>query len=145
MSFAPKGAFLLWCGKKGGDWSRETARARGLLELGFHNQGSDAFSLGRSDFCKFETEGCTPNPPDQGFVDAHGPFLVLKEQGQANSHADLYLGQGCCLTASCGEIEDRRLPFKVIFAKKEETATEVKTAAPTFRHRGFGFRSRSSS
>ena len=115
-----------------------------LLEFGFHNQGTDSLSLGRSDFCKFETEGCTLYPPDQGFIDAYRPFLVLKEQGQANGHANLYLGQGCRLTASCGEIEDRRFPFKVIFAKKEETATQIKTAAPTFRHLGFGFRSRSS-
>jgi len=144
MRSAPRKHSFYGVEGRGGGWSRGTAWVSDLLELGFHNHGSDAFSLGRSDFCEFETEGCTLYPPDQGFVDAHGPFLVLKEQGQANGHADLYLGQGCRLTASCREIEDRRLPFKVIFAKKEETTIEVEPAAPPFRHLGFGFRSRSS-
>jgi hypothetical protein len=63
-------------------------------------------------------------------------LLILKEQRQAEHHADLHLGEGRCLTPSRREIEDRRLPFEVVLSKKEETAPQVETAAPTFRHRG---------
>ena len=67
--------------------------ASGLLKLGLHNQGTDALSLGRSDFCKFETEGRTLYPPDQGFINAYRPFLILQEQGQAERRANLYFGK----------------------------------------------------
>jgi hypothetical protein len=75
--------------------------------------------LGRPNLCKFETERWALDPPHQGFVDAERPFLVLKEQGQAERRADLYLAQGRRLTSSCGEIENRRLAFEVILSKKE--------------------------
>ena len=65
--------------REGGCYCRWMPRASSLLKLGFHNQGTDALSLGRSDFCKFETESGTLYPPNQGFVDAYGPFLILQE------------------------------------------------------------------
>jgi hypothetical protein len=46
-------------------------------------------------------------------------LLVVKEQGQAERHANLYLGQGGRLTAVRGEIKDRRLALEVILSKKE--------------------------
>ncbi|MEP6959613.1 MAG: hypothetical protein ABI980_12865 [Nitrospirota bacterium] len=91
----------------------------GFLELGFHNQGSYSLSLGRPDPRKFQTERCAIDPPHQGFVDAQRPFLVVKEQGQAERHADLHLGQGRRLAPSRGEIEERRLTLEVILSKKE--------------------------
>ena len=93
--------------------------ASGLLELGFHNNGSYSFSLGRPDPRKLETEICALDPPHQGFVDTHRPCLVVKKQGQAEHHADLHLGKGRRLTPSRGEIEDRRLALEVILSKKE--------------------------
>ena len=71
----------------------------GFLELGLHNHGSDSFSLGRPDPRKLETETLRLYPPHQGFVDTQRPLLVVKEQGQAEHHADLHLGKGRCLTA----------------------------------------------
>jgi len=67
--------------ERGGCYCRWMTWASCLLELGFHDQGTDTLSLGRSNFCKFETEGRTIYPPDQGFIDAHRPFLILQEQG----------------------------------------------------------------
>ena len=93
--------------------------ASGFLEFGFHNNGSYSFSLSRPDPRKLETEVRAFDPPHQGFVDAHRPFLVMKEQGQAEHHADLRLGKGRRLTPSRGEIEDRRLALEVILSKKE--------------------------
>jgi hypothetical protein len=93
--------------------------------------------LGQPDPRKLETEICAFNPPHQGFVDAQRPLLVVKEQGQAEYHANLHLDKGRRLTAVRGEIEDRPLALKVILSKKEQTATQAQTAAPTFRHRGF--------
>jgi hypothetical protein len=90
--------------------------------------------LGRPDPRKFQTERCAIDPPNQGFVDAQRPFLVLKEQGQAEPHANLHRCQGRCLTASRGEIEDCRLTLEVIIAKKEKTAIQPEAAAPTFGH-----------
>ena len=52
-----------------------------LLQLGIHNNGSDSFTLGRSDPCKLEAEHSAVDPPHQGFVDAQRPFLVVKKQG----------------------------------------------------------------
>jgi hypothetical protein len=75
--------------------------------------------LGRPNLCKLKTERWALDPPNQGFVDTQWPFLVLKEQGQAERLADLHLAQGRRLTSSCGKIEDRRLAFEVILSKKE--------------------------
>ena len=105
--------------RRGDNWSRRKIWASGFLELGFHNNGSYSLSLGRPDPRKLETERCAFDPPHQGFVDAQRPFLVVKEQGQAERRADLYLGKGRRLTPSCGEIEDRRLALEVILSKKE--------------------------
>ena len=52
-----------------------------LLEIGLHDDGSDSFTLGRSDPCKLEAEHSAVDPPHQGFVDAQRPFLVVKKQG----------------------------------------------------------------
>ena len=93
--------------------------ASGSSELGFHNNGSYSLSLGRPDPSKLKTEVCAFDPPHQGFVDAQRPFLVVKEQRQAEHHADLHLGKGRRLTAVRGEIEDRCLAFEVILSKKE--------------------------
>jgi hypothetical protein len=79
---------------------------------------------------------CALDPSHLGFVDPQRPFLVVKEQGQTEHHADLHLDKGCRLTAVCGEIEDRRFAFEVILSKKEEPTAQAETAAPTFRHRG---------
>ena len=93
--------------------------ASGFLELGLHNNGSYSLSLGRPDLCELETKIFGFDPPHQGFVDAHWPFLVVKEQGQAEHHADLHLSKGRHLTPSRGEIKDRRLALEVILSKKE--------------------------
>lgn len=114
--------------------------ARGFLDLGFHNDGSDSLSLGRPDFCELQTKTITVHPPHYGPINAHRPLLVLKKQGQAERRADLHLGNGRRLTPSGGEIEDRRFPFEVVLSKKEETAPQAETAAPAFRHRSFGVR-----
>jgi len=108
---------------RGGDKERQlerrTIRASGFLELGFHNDGSDSFTLGRPDPRKLETEIFAFDPSHQGFVDAQRPLLVVKEQGQAEHHANLHLGKGRRLTAVRGEIANRRLAFEVILSKKE--------------------------
>lgn len=52
-----------------------------LLEIGLHNDGSNSFTLGRSDPCKLEAERGAADPPHQRFVDAQRPFLVMKKQG----------------------------------------------------------------
>ncbi len=80
------------------------------------------------------------HPPHQGFVDAQRPLLVEKKQRQAEHHAGLNLGKGCCLTAVCREIENCRFTFEVILSEKEQPTTQSKTAAPTFRHRSFAVR-----
>jgi len=90
-----------------------------FLELRFHNDGSYSFSLGRPDPCQLETERLSVDPSHEGFVDTQRPVLVLKKQGQAEQHADLYLGKRFRLTAVCGLIEDRRLALEVILSKKE--------------------------
>jgi hypothetical protein len=100
-------------------WSGRKVWAWGFLELGFHNNGSDSFSLGRPDLCELETETVTIHPPHQGPINAHRPLLVLKEQGQAERHADLHLGKGRHLTPSSGEIKDCRFPLEVVLSKKE--------------------------
>jgi hypothetical protein len=105
--------------RRGDSWSGRKVWASGFLELGFHNNGSHSFSLGRPDPRKLETEICAFDPPHQGFVDAHWPLLVVKEQGQAERRADLHLGKGRRLTPVRGEIEDRCLPLEVILSKKE--------------------------
>ena len=93
--------------------------SRSLLERGFHNNGSNLFSLGRPDPRKLETERCASDPPHQGFVDAQRPSLIVKEQGQTEHHAGLHLGKGRRLTAVRGEIEDPRLALEVILSNKE--------------------------
>jgi hypothetical protein len=75
--------------------------------------------LGRPNLCKLKTERWSCDPPHQGFVDTQWPFLVLKEQGQAERHADLHLGKGRHLTPSSGEIKDCRFPLEVVLSKKE--------------------------
>jgi hypothetical protein len=75
--------------------------------------------LSRPDLCELETETVTIHPPHQGPINSHRPLLVVKEQGQAERHADLYLGKGRRLTPSCGEIKDRRLSLEVVLSKKE--------------------------
>ncbi len=52
-----------------------------LSEIALHNDGSNSFTLGRSDPCKLEAERCAADPPYQGFVDAQRPLLVVKKQG----------------------------------------------------------------
>ena len=90
-----------------------------FLELRLHNDGAYSFSLGRPDPCQLETEMLSVDPSHHGFVDTQRPVLVMKKQGEAEHHADLYLGKRCRLTAVCGEIEDRRLALEVILSKKE--------------------------
>jgi hypothetical protein len=75
--------------------------------------------LGQPDPRKLETEICALNPPHQGFIDTQRPLLVVKEQGQAEHHANPHLGKGRRLTAVRGEIQDRRLTLEVILSKKE--------------------------
>jgi hypothetical protein len=75
--------------------------------------------LGCPNLYEFETETITTHPPHHGGINTHWPFLVVKEQGQAERRADLYLGKGCRLTPSRGKIEDRRFPFEFILSKKE--------------------------
>jgi hypothetical protein len=43
----------------------------------------------------------------------------VKEQGQAEHHANPHLSKGRRLTAVRGEIQDRRLALEVILSKKE--------------------------
>jgi len=90
-----------------------------LLELGLHNDGQDSFTLGRPEPCKLDTEMFTVHPPYQGFVDSQRLLLVVEKQGEAKHHADLYLCKGCCLTAACGEIQNRRFALEVALSKKE--------------------------
>jgi hypothetical protein len=108
---------------RGRDNERQLERrkilASSFLELGFHNDGSDSFTLGRPDPSKLETEIFAFDPSHQGFVDAQRPLLVVKEQGQAEHHANLHQGKGGRLTAVRGEIADRRLTLEVILSKKE--------------------------
>jgi hypothetical protein len=47
--------------------------------------------LGRPDPRKLKTEICTFDPPHEGFVDAQRPFLIVKEQSQAERHPGLHL------------------------------------------------------
>ncbi len=51
----------------------------GFSELGFHNNGSDSFTLGRPDPCKLETEIFASHPPHQGLVNAQRPLLIVKK------------------------------------------------------------------
>jgi hypothetical protein len=52
-----------------------------LLEIGLHNDGSNSFTLSRSDPGKLEAKHSAADPPHQRFVDAQRPFLVVKKQG----------------------------------------------------------------
>lgn len=122
------------------DGAERKVEASGFLELGLHNNGSYSLSLGRPDLCELKTETSILHPPHHGSIDAHGPLLVLKEQGQAERHTDLHPGNGRRLTPSCGKIEYCRLPFEVILSKKEETATQAEATAPAFRRCGLGVR-----
>ena len=110
---------LTWWREGGTVGAERKVLASGFLELGFHNNGSYSFSLGRPDPRKLETEIFALDPSHQGFVDAYRPILVVQEQGQAEHHADLHLGKGRRLTPSRGEIKDRRLALEVILSKKE--------------------------
>jgi hypothetical protein len=101
------------------NWSGRKIWANGFLEIGFHNNGSYSLPLGRPDLCELETEAITIHPPHHGPINTYWPLLVVKEQGQAERRANLYLGMGHRLTPSCGEIEERRLPLEVILSKKE--------------------------
>ena len=67
--------------RRGDSWSGRKVWTSGFLELGFHNNGSDSFSLGRPDLCELETETVTIHPPHHGPINTHWPLLVVKEQG----------------------------------------------------------------
>ncbi len=121
-------------------WRGGKSWANGVLDLGRHNNGSDSFTLGRPDPSKLKAKIYTLNPSHLGFVDPQRPFLVVKEQGHTEYHADLNVDKGGRLTAVCGEIEERRFAFEVILSKKEKTTAQTETAAPTFRHRGLVLR-----
>jgi 3,4-dihydroxy-2-butanone 4-phosphate synthase len=75
--------------------------------------------LGRPDPSKLKAKIYTFDPSHLGFVDPQRPFLVLKEQGHTEHHADLNRDKGGRLTAVCGEIKERRFAFEVILSKKE--------------------------
>ena len=104
--------------KRGGSWKGRKVLASGFLELGFHNNASYSFSLGRPHLCELETETVTIHPPHHGPINTHWPLLVVKKQGQAERRADLHLGTGRRLTPSRRKIKDRRLALEVILSKK---------------------------
>ena len=82
-----------WVERGGDSWKERKVWASGFLELGFHNNASYSFSLGRPHLCELETETVTIHPPHHGPINTHWPLLVVKEQGQAERRADLHLGK----------------------------------------------------
>jgi hypothetical protein len=92
--------------------------------------------LGEPNPCKLETEICAFDPPNQCFVDAQRPSLIVKKQGKTEHHTDLHRYQRRRLTTVRRKIKNRRLAFEILLSKKEETATQAETAAPTFHRRG---------
>jgi hypothetical protein len=113
-----KGAIITAVERRGDNWKGRKVRARGFLELGFHNNGSYSLSLGRPDLCELKAEICAFHPPYHGPINTHWPLLVVQKQGQAEHHAGLHLDKGSRLTPSRREIEDCRLALEVILSKK---------------------------
>ena len=65
--------------KRGDSWKGRKVLASGFLELGFHNNASYSFSLGRPHLCELEAEICAFHPPYHGPINTHRPFLIVQE------------------------------------------------------------------